>query len=342
MHIAGRLLGLDQPPVVIPEIGINHEGDLNKAFQMIEDAATAGAEVVKFQSHVIEDEMSTAAKSVIPGNATISIWDIMSRCAFSESQERELKIFAEKKGLRFLSTPFSRAAADRLERIGVEAYKIGSGECNNYPLIDHIARFGKPIIVSTGMNDIESIRKTVEILEKHRTPYALLHCTSMYPTPYSKVRLGALKIMQERFPNSILGLSDHSKGIFTCLAAIPLGARILEKHFTSDKNWPGPDIEISIDPHELKELILGSRAVFDALGGGKEILPEEKVTIDFAFASVVAIEPIKKGEILSKNNLWVKRPGTGQIRAEFFSDIIGKRANCDIPCDKLLEWKDVE
>jgi N-acetylneuraminate synthase len=277
----------------------------------------------------------------IPGNAKESIWDIMDRCKLSKEEEIKLKAYVESKGMIFLSTPFSRAAADQLEEMGVEFYKIGSGECNNYPLIEHIAKFKKPIILSTGMNDIESIRPAVEIFRKYQVPYALLHCTSMYPTPYSKVRLGAIEGIQNAFPDSILGLSDHSLGNYTCFASVPLGARILEKHFTSDKTWPGPDVPISIDPKELKDLIVGSAAIFEALGGSKTILKEEQPTIDFAYACCVSIRPIKKGDLFTMDNVWVKRPGTGEIKAKDFDGILGKKAACDIEADVQIKWNNI-
>ncbi|MGA1658332.1 MAG: N-acetylneuraminate synthase family protein, partial [Ilumatobacteraceae bacterium] len=266
--ISDRSIGREYPPLVIAEIGINHEGDIHKAFRMIDDAQAAGCECAKFQSHVIEDEM--IPNDVIPGNATESIWNIMERCALSEAEERRVKEYVESKGMIFLSTPFSRAAADRLHRMDVPAYKIGSGECNNYPLIEHIARFGKPIILSTGMNDVASVRPAVEIFRRHKVPFALLHCTSMYPTPYDKVRLGAISQLQNEFPDAVIGLSDHTLTNYTSLAAVALGASILERHFTSDKTWPGPDINISMNPAELADLIAGSRAIHSALGGTKE------------------------------------------------------------------------
>src|SRR3954469_22695187 len=185
LTVAGRKVGREYPPLVIAEIGINHEGSFDKAVTMVEAAARAGCECVKFQAHVIEDEM--IPNDVIPGNAKESIWDIMKRCALSEKEEKRIKAYVESKGMIFMCTPFSRAAADRLERMGVLAYKIGSGECNNYPLVRHIAAFGKPVILSTGMNDIDSVRPSVDILRAAAVPFALLHCTSMYPTPHSKV-----------------------------------------------------------------------------------------------------------------------------------------------------------
>lgn len=339
--VAGRKIGKNYPPFVIAEIGINHEGKFDKAIQMIDGAAAVGCECVKFQAHVIDDEMVPIAKDVIPANAKGSIWDIMMRCKFSKEEDQKLKKYVEKKGMIYLSTPFSRAAADQLEMMGVQAYKIGSGECNNYPLIEHIAKFKKPIILSTGMNDIPAIRKSVAIFKKYNVPYAIMHCTSMYPTPYEKVRLGAINELEKAFPNTVMGLSDHSIGNYTCFAAVALGSSILEKHFTSDKKWPGPDIPISIDPQELEELIFGSKAIFKAMGGRKTILNEEKPTIDFAYACVVSTKNIKKGEKLSANNVWVKRPGTGEIKAIDYKRILGKKAKSDIKMNSQIKWSDL-
>lgn len=342
IQIENRKIGLNYLPLVIVEIGINHEGNLNTAFQMVDAAWRAGAEVIKHQTHVVEDEMSKEAKKVIPGNASISIYEIMERCALNEEDEIKLKEYVESKGMIFMSTPFSRAAADRLERMNVSSYKIGSGECNNYPLIEHIASFGKPMIVSTGMNNIESIRKTVEILEKYNVPYGLLHTTNLYPTPVHLVRLGAMEELQKEFPNAIIGLSDHTTSNRACFAATALGASILERHFTDTMERPGPDIINSMDPIALKELIIGSKEIAQMRGGKKEATKEEQVTIDFAFATVVTINPIKKGEKLTKENIWVKRPGTGPIKAEYYNDLLGKVVNKDIGNDEHIDWSDID
>ena len=338
--INGRKIGPDYPPFIIPEIGINHEGSFTKAKKMIKDAHTAGAECVKFQCHIIEDEM--IPNEVIPANAKESIWEIMKRCSLSESEDRKLKKYTEELGMIYLSTPFSRAAANRLEEMDVSAYKIGSGECNNYPLIKHIVSFGKPIILSTGMNDIKSIKKSVKILEESEISYALLHTTSMYPTPYDKVRLGAIEDLKRHFPNAVLGLSDHSVGNYTAFASISLGASIIEKHFTSNKSWSGPDIQVSIDPNELKDLLIGSSAIHESLNGHKTILKDEKPTINFAYSCVVSITNIKKDEIFSEKNIWVKRPGTGKIKAENYKKIIGKKAKRDILKNTQLTWSDIK
>ena len=336
LTIGDRKIGENYPPLVIAEIGINHDGSFEKAKKMVKNAFENGAECVKFQCHVIDDEM--IQNDVIPANATESIWEIMKRCSFSENQEIALKNYVEELDMIYLNTPFSRAAADRLEKMDICAYKIGSGECNNIPLLTHIATFGKPMILSTGMNDIFSISKSVNVLKKANIDFALMHVTSMYPTPYEDVRLGFLHELKTKFPDIVIGLSDHSFGNYTCFAAIALGASILEKHFTSDKNWSGPDIPISISPPELKDLIFGSNAIFRALKNKKEILDGEKLTAKFAFTSVVTIKDIKKGDTFSMENIWVKRPGTGQIKAEFFDDILNKKSRKSVKKNSQLEW----
>lgn len=342
IQINNRRIGEEYKPLVIAEIGINHEGSLEIAKEMVDAAYGAGAEIIKHQTHVIDDEMSSEARKVIPGNTNVSIYDVMERCALNEADEIELKEYVESKGMIYLSTPFSRAAADRLERMGVVAYKIGSGECNNYPLVEHIAAFGKPMIVSTGMNDIQSIKKTVEILEKYKVQYALLHCTNLYPTPASLVRLGAMQELKDNFPNAVIGLSDHTINNNACLGATALGASILERHFTDSKERKGPDILCSMDTAELKELIKGSSEIFEMRGGIKKAAIEEQVTIDFAFATVVAIKDIKSGDPLTKENIWVKRPGTGEIKAEQFNSLLGKKAKNNILNDSHLKWSDIE
>ena len=342
IEINGRKIGEDYPPLVIAEIGINHNGSLKVAKEMVDAAYRAGAEIIKHQTHIVDDEMSKEAKNVIPGNADISIYEIMEKAALNQEDEMELKKYVESKNMIFLSTPFSRAAADRLENMGVKAYKIGSGECNNYPLIEHIAKFGKPMIISTGMNNIESVRKTVQIIEKYNIPYVLLHTTNLYPTPSNFVRLGAMQELKEEFPNAIIGLSDHTVNNNACLAATALGACVLERHFTDSKNRVGPDIVCSADEQELKELIIGSKEIFNMRGGKKEALKEEQVTIDFAYATIVSIKPIKKGEKFTRDNIWVKRPGKNGILAEFYDEILGKEAIIDIDNDSHILWNMVK
>ena len=334
--IGGIGIGAGFKPLVIPEIGINHGGSLAVAKEMVDSACRAGASLVKHQTHIVEDEMCSVAKKVIPGNADISIYDIMKRCALSEKDEYELMQYVQSKGMFFLSTPFSRAAADRLEKFGVQAYKIGSGELNNYPLLRHVASFGKPMIVSTGMNDIESIQKAVAILEESGVDYALLHTTNLYPTPPSLIRLGAMQEMMRAFPNVPVGLSDHSLSNTACIAAMALGASVVERHFTDTKDRKGPDIVCSMDESELKELLTAASDIPKMIGGKKGATTEEKVTIQFAFATLVSIKAIRAGEKFSRENLWVKRPGTGEILAEEYESILGKTAKTDIPNDTQI------
>jgi N-acetylneuraminate synthase len=340
IQIAGRKIGLDYPPLVIAEIGINHEGSLEVAKQMVDAAKRAGVEVVKHQTHIVEDEMSGAAKKVIPGNSNVSIYEIMERCALSEADELELKNYVESNGMIFISTPFSRAAANRLHKFDIPAYKIGSGECNNYPLLEHICSFGKPVILSTGMNTIDSVQKAVAIFDKHNVPVALLHTTNLYPTPIHLVRFGAMTQLHEAFPDKVFGLSDHTLNNNACLGAVALGASILERHFTDTMERNGPDIICSMNEKACAELIISSNEIWQMRGGIKEPAKEEQVTIDFAFATVCSIDSIKKGEKLTKENIWVKRPGTGKILAEHFDSILGKAAVRDIENDEHLSFED--
>ena len=338
--IADRKIGSEHPPLVIAEVGINHEGSLNKALELVGAAAAAGAEVVKFQCHITENEM--VPTDMTPGTiSSEKLWDIIKRCELSEAEERQVYALCQQRQIIYLSTPFSREAANRLNDIGVPAFKIGSGECNNLPLLEHVARLGKPVILSTGMNDLSSIERSVGVL-RGRVPFALLHCTSMYPTPYDKVRLGAIGELMQAFPGVPVGVSDHSLNIWTCLGAVALGACILEKHITISRTWPGPDTAISIEPKELADLIEGSRAVWQARGGSKNILPEEQAVIDFAYATVVSIAPIKAGEVFSLRNTWVKRPGTGPLRADRLKAVLGKRAKRDIAPERHVTPDDLE
>ncbi|WP_405325665.1 N-acetylneuraminate synthase [Leeuwenhoekiella sp. LLG6367-2.1] len=341
IQIGHRKIGRDYPPLVIAEIGINHKGSLAVAKKLVDAAARAGAEVVKHQTHIVEDEMSGAAKKVIPGNADVSIYEIMRRCALNEADEFALKNYVEEKGMLFISTPFSRAAANRLQKMEVPAYKIGSGECNNYPLLKHIASFGKPVILSTGMNTIESVSKAVQIFKDAQTPLALLHTTNLYPTPIHLVRFGAMTQLHETFPEVPFGLSDHTLNNNACLGAVALGASILERHFTDHKQRTGPDIVCSMDEVECAALIKSSTEIWQMRGGVKAPAAEEQVTIDFAFATVCTIASVKKGEKFTKENIWVKRPGTGGILAEDFDSMLGKLAARDIAEDEQLRLDDI-
>ena len=329
--IGDRKIGPEFKPLIIFELGINHNGSLRLAKKIVDSAILAGAEVIKHQTHIPEDEMSNEAKKIIPIHANENIFDIIERCSLNEREELELKNYVEKKKAIFLSTPFSRKATDRLVKFKVKAFKIGSGECNNYPLVDYIASFGKPILMSTGMNDLKSIRKAVKILVKRKIQFALLHTTNIYPTPHNLIRLNALSELKKNFPNTIIGLSDHTANNFTSYAAVALGASIIEKHFIDNKTLrKGPDIAASVNTSQMKELIKGTELIRLALPGSIKPVKQEKKTAEFAFASVVSDKNIKKGTALNKNNIWVRRPGNGDFSAEEYPKLIGKIVNRDI------------
>jgi len=340
-EIKDRKIGIDFQPVVFAELGINHGGSLDLAKLMVDAAFEAGVEIIKHQTHIVEDEMTKEARKIVPGHTKESIYEIMKQCALGEADEYALKQYVESKNMIFISTPFSRAAANRLREMNIPAYKIGSGECNNYPLIKHIASFKKPVILSTGMNSIESIKPSVKILRDNKVPFALLHCTNIYPTPPNLIRLNAIRQLKEEFPDAVLGLSDHSLTIYPALASIVLGASILERHFTDTKDRIGPDIECSMDKFECRQLIEASKIVFMARDGQKGPVSEEKSTIDFAFACVVTIKAIKKGDIYTTENIWVKRPGNGEIKAANYDSILGRTASKDIDIDEQLKWNEI-
>lgn len=341
IEIAGRKIGPEYPPLVIAEIGINHGGCLDVAKEMVDSAQRAGIEVVKHQTHIIEDEMSVEAKNIKPGNSDKPIFEIMRECSLTEQEELELKNYTESKGLVFISSPFSRAAADRLGKWDVPAFKIGSGECNNYPLLEHIASYKKPVILSTGMNTIESVNKALNIFKMKEVPVALLHTTNLYPTPPHLVRLGAFEKLRDSFSDFVVGLSDHTTSNHACFAAVALGASILERHYTDRMDRNGPDIINSMDEAAASELIKGAKLIWDMRGGEKEAAAEEKVTSDFAFASVVSTAEIIKGELFTTDNIWVRRPGTGDFTAEDYYSIIGKKAASNIGSNRQLGKKDV-
>ena len=340
--IGKRRVGLDFDPLIIAEIGINHNGSLEVAKKMAKTAIDAGVEVIKHQTHIVEDEMSHEADKNKIDYIGKSIYQLMKECSLSESEEYDLMQYVNELGGIFLSTPFSRAAADRLIEFDVPAFKIGSGECNNYPLLEHIAAFKKPVILSTGMNTINSVKKAVDIFSSNGVECAILHTTNIYPTPPHLVRLGALEEIKENFPDYVIGLSDHTTTNHACFGAVALGASILERHYTDTMSRQGPDIVNSMDPESALDLVEGSKILKLERGGHKGPIEEEKSVIDFAYASVVTIKEIKAGESFSKENLWVKRPGSGPIFAEDYNSILGKKAANDISIDRHLKLSDIE
>ena len=341
MEIAGRKIGHDHPPLVIAEIGINHGGDLNVAKEMVRLAALSGCEMIKHQTHIIEDEMTDEAKSIFPPNADVSIWHVMERCALSKDEEAELKRYSEELGMIWISTPFSRAAADFLEELDVAAYKIGSGEADNLPLIRHIAKKGKPVIMSTGMQTIDTIRASVQILEDAGVEYALLECTNLYPSPAEIVSLRGVTDLKNAFPNAVVGFSDHSIGPEMALASVALGACILERHYTDTRYRKGPDIINSMDPSELRHIIDRSKEIWIAANNPKQRTEAEEPVYAFARASVVADKDLPEGHVITEADIWARRPGSGEIAGYEFDKVVGKTLTRSVTRNTQLKWSDL-
>ncbi len=342
MKIANREISAQHPPLVIAEIGINHGGDLEVAKSMVRMARDAGCEMVKHQTHFVEDEMTEEAKSIFPPNADVSIWEVMQRCALSPDDEMALKAYTEELGMIYISTPFSRAAADFLDGIDVPAFKIGSGEADNLPLIRHIAGFGKPVIMSTGMQTIETLRASVDILDKAGVDYALLECTNLYPSPPEIVSLKGVTELKKAFPKAVVGFSDHSIGPEMALASVALGASILERHFTDSRYRKGPDISCSMDPAELKFLIDRSKEIHSALHNEKQRTGPEEDVYRFARASIVADRDLEAGTILKPEDIWARRPGSGEIPGYEFDNLVGRRLRVAKTRNQQLKWSDLE
>ncbi len=342
MKILHRSIGINYPPLIIAEIGINHGGKLEVAKQMVNAAYKAGCEMIKHQTHFVEDEMTLEAKKIFPPNANKSIWDVMEECSLSRDEEIKLKKYTEEKGMIYISTPFSRDAADFLNDIGVAAFKIGSGECNHRPLIKHISKFNKPIIMSTGMQSLENLRPSIAILQENELEYALLECTNLYPSPPEIVSLKGISELRKTFPKAIIGFSDHSIGPSISLGAVALGASIIERHFTDNRYRIGPDIICSMDPCELKLLIDRSKEIFTAINNPKvRTIPENEV-YKFARGSVVADRDIKEGEIINSDDIWARRPGSGEISVDDFEKVIGLKANITLKKNQQIKWRDLK
>jgi len=339
IKIGNYFVGHNNPVFIIAEAGINHNGSFKLAKKMVDQAKKAGVDCIKFQTHITEKEMIKS--NIKPGNISKkTLWSIIKNSELSEDEEKKIKQYCNKKKILFLSTPFSIEAVDRLENIQMPAYKIGSGELTNIPLLNRIAKTRKPVILSSGMSNINEIKNSVNFFKKRRIPLILLQTTSIYPSDYIDINLGVIEKFRKIF-NVPIGLSDHSIGIYTALGAVAKGACLIEKHFTLDKNLPGPDQKLSLNPNELSELVKGCKAVKLALGNTKKILKEERPILKFARESVVSYRKIRKGEKFSEKNINTKRPATGSILAKDYYKIIGKLAKRNISKDVQLSKNDV-
>lgn len=340
LDIAGQAIGPEHPCFVIAEAGVNHNGDLALARRLIEVAAQSGANAIKFQTFKT-GKLTTpdAPKATYQQRATAageSQYDMLRRLELSEHAHRELFDLCRNAGILFLSTPFEEESADFLECLGVSAFKIPSGELTNLPYLAHVAAKNKPLIVSTGMACLGEVETAVRTIEQSgNAQIILLHCTSAYPTMPEDVNLRAMHTLQAAFGYPT-GYSDHTQGTDISLAAVALGACVIEKHFTLDRTLPGPDHAASVEPGELATLVSAIRRVESALGDGRKIPVErERNTADVARKSLAAAQDIPSGTQLTKSMITTRRPGTG-ISPARLSDIIGRTATMNIPSGTLI------
>lgn len=339
VQINGRQVGSEFPPYIIAEACINHGGDISVAKEMVYKARAAEVDAIKFQYHILDDEMLDAAPK--SQNFSKSLKETLEETNLSLDDHLELKGLCKTVGLEYLCTPFSFASADILDKeLAIPAFKVGSGECTNHALQRYIAKKNKPMIVSTGMTTLNDIDNTVNVLNECGADFSLTHCVSIYPCPYNRTNLGLIPVYIKRFGVPI-GLSDHSKGIYTSLGAVALGASIIEKHFTLDKTLEGPDHSCSLEPHELGQLVEGCKAVWLAGGDEKVFCVEEQEIAAWAHESVVTCANIEEDEIFSTSNLMIKRPAPpkGGIDAKDYDKVLGLRASKVTKANQHLLWE---
>lgn len=330
--------------LIIAEAGVNHNGSIELAKQLVDAAAEAGVDYIKFQTFKAENLVTKTAQQAEYqkkniGNSSDSQYSMLKKLELSQSDHEQLIKYCQIKGVNFFSTAFDFDSIDYLASLNLPLWKIPSGEITNFPYIRKIAQLGKPIIISTGMCDSSDIHNAVDTLIKFGVPkdqLTILHCNTEYPTPFIDVNLRAMQSIKNEFGVKV-GYSDHTKGIEVPIAAVALGAEVIEKHFTLDRNLPGPDHKVSLEPNELKTMVSAIRNIEQALGNGeKRVSPSEKKNIAIVRKSIVAAKKIQKGERLTEDNLTVKRPGTG-INPIQWENVIGTKAIRDFAEDELIE-----
>jgi len=344
----GKLkIGGRNPVIIVAEIADSHNGSVSTAKKMIKEAKKAGADVVKFQLHLPDVEMVPNSIKMWSGN----LYKILKKNLFTPEMHKAMMNYCKKIGIEYLCTPFCPEAVDILDELGVKAFKTGSGELTNLPMHRKLAKISalknKPVLVSTGMSTWKEVREAVKIYQEERAKenLILMNCTSEYPpNDYTHANLGLIQKLQKEF-RVWVGQSDHTLDNYTAFAAVVLGTKVIEKHFTLDRRQKGPDHAIYLESQMLKDLVGGIRKIEVALGDEKQISKEEQVVRNWAAHSVVAGRDIKKGEKLTLQNLMPKRPGSG-IPAKFLdkkysSKLLVKKARCDLPKNTILKWNDI-
>ena len=328
---------------IIAEIGVNHNGSVDLAKEMVKSASICGVDAVKFQTFVSEDLVTENAKTAkYQENNTNenSQLEMLKKLELSFDDFHELKTYAEDCGVIFLSSPFDFKSVDLLEKLNVSLYKLGSGELTNFELIDYVLKTNKPIILSTGMATLDEIKETYNHI-KNKDNLVILHCITGYPTSFEEANLNFIKTLQNELDVPI-GFSDHSPGIELPIAAVALGACVVEKHFTLDKTLEGPDHKASLNPDEFRAMVSAIRNVEVAMGDGvRRFSKNEKEIKQVARKSIVLNENVKKGSVLKREMLSIKRPGTG-ISPKYIDDVIGKTAIDDLNINHVLKWDDIQ
>jgi N-acetylneuraminate synthase len=338
MRIGSRELGPGSRALVVAEIGNNHDGSVRQAERLIEAAAEAGADAVKFQTHIADAEMLPSTPT--PPHFDEPRYELTKRMELTLDDHVRLKALAEERGLIFFSSPFSVDAVELLERVDVPVYKIASGEVTNPPLLEAVAATGKPVLLSTGMSGLDDVDRAAGVFRAALSPFLVLQCTSTYPCPPERVNLRAMVMMGEQL-GVLYGLSDHTAGIYTSIAAVALGASVVEKHFTLSKRLYGPDHHASLEPEDLRRLVEGVREVEAALGSGlKEREPEHDAVRATFEKSIVSVAAIRAGAAIERSMLATKRPGTG-IPAARLPELLTRRAARDIQPDVLIDERDL-
>lgn len=341
IQINERWVGPGYPCFVIAEAGVNHNGDINMAKQLVDVASEVGADAIKFQTFKAERLVTRDAPKANYQRQTTgtqeSQFEMLRRLELSEDAHAELVAYCKKRGLLFMSTPFDEGSADLLADLGIPVYKIPSGEITNIPYLKHVASKGRPLIVSTGMSYLGEVEKAVRAIESTgNTQFVLLHCVSNYPAAPEDINLSAMKTMATAF-NTLVGYSDHTEGLEIAFASVAMGACVLEKHFTLDRELPGPDHRASIEPEQFAALIQGVRSIEAALGDGrKQPAASEANTASVARKSLVAATALKAGTVITEEMVAIRRPGTGLL-PDLYPMLIGRQLNVDVKSGTLFD-----
>lgn len=347
IEIEGKIIGKDSPIFLIAEAGVNHNGEIEIAKKLIDLAVDAGVDAIKFQTFISEKLILKTAPKVGYQKQTSdddeNFYDMVKKYEFSKEDFIKLKKYCLEKKIIFLSTPFDDLSVEWLEELEVPAYKIGSGDMNNYPLLKQICSKNKPILLSTGMATLEEVEKTVDFIKSNNiNELVIFQCTTNYPTPFEDVNLNVIDTYIKVFPKALIGFSDHSLGITASLGAVAKGVKMIEKHFTLNKEMEGPDHRASLSPEEFISWVKEIRNLEKALGDSSKVPGEAELEIaKIARKSIVSISNIKKGDTLTKENISVKRPGSG-ISPVKYEEVLGKKTKRDILKDSLILWEDIE